>query len=550
LTLGFAVVRAAFRLQLVALVAALGCACAAIEGLPSYSQCSVNCGEGSDATTGESGPPVPDASDDGSVGLDGNVGQDGTFVPETAPEDDGGGDAVAMPPEGGDAVGDAAAIDGDAPSPLPDGSPNDSSLPDGTIPNCSYPPDDNAGVFVTPAGSDVVEGGVCGLSRSSPCKTIGAGLASATTASGRSIVYVAAGTYTEALTLANGITVEGGWQVGGDSGTGWTFDCSSPQSLVIVQAPSSAGTTVSLTSGAAIVTTITVLSKPSSSAGQSLYGIMASGASTQLTLNDVAVTVSAGGDGATGNPGAPGAAAPANCSPGDGASGTVVGTAGGAGKNGTFGASGYVPGVGGAGGMGSAGDNGTAGGPGATTMYGTCSGAFNCSSGMASCVGGTGKPGCGGGGASGGAGGGGGGSSVALYVSGAQVTINGGSFTSGNGGKGGPGGAPGPGTPGSNGATGSTTTCAVSVCGSPVPMICQPGLPPNVTATGGSGGGTGGTGSNGGPGGGGAGGDSFAIVTANAGSVALNGSPALNFGNAGTGSGTGATGVRGAQGHF
>ncbi|MGH7437688.1 MAG: hypothetical protein ACRENE_18575, partial [Polyangiaceae bacterium] len=445
----------------------------------------------------------------------------------------------------------------DATSPLLDAAfPSDGPLPEGAVPDCATPADDNAGVFVTPGGNDVVEGSVCGLSRSSPCKTIGAGLSTAASTSGRSIVYVAAGTYVEKLTLASGVTVEGGWQVGGEGGTDWTYACSAPETLTFVQAPSSATTTVVASSGASTLTTLTIHSKATAGAGESLYGVAATGASTQLTLNDVVIVAATAGDGANGATGTSGAAPASSCSPGDGASATTLGTAGAAAHAGAFSSAGFAPGGGTTGGSGGAADNGTAGGTGTTTPYGSCTVTTlippACTDTSLGCVGGPGKPGCAGGGGAGGGGGSGGGSSVGLFVSGAHVTLNGGSVSAGAGGRGGAGGGGGAGATGSAGSVGSTTTCTIQVCGTPIPNVCQgaASAPFNVIASGGAAGGTGGTGSNGGAGGGGAGGDSFAVVTAASGTVVAYGSPGTHVAAGGTGSGGAPAGTYGALAHF
>jgi hypothetical protein len=513
-----------------ALAVLAGGGCASLEGLGDLSLCNEHCG-GADATVHETGTP---GGDDQSPSDDG-----------PGPGDDGG-DAGAVGDSGsGMDVGDVYT------NPLDVVVPTDGALPDGVVPDCTQPPDDSAGVFVATSGSDVVEGGSCGLSRSSPCRSIGAGLSTASTTAGHSIVYVAAGTYTEKVTLANGITVQGGWHVGGDGGTEWTYDCVSPASQVTIQAPSTSNTTVVASSGSSTLTAVTVLSKTSASAGQSLYGIFAGGSSTSVTLNDVVVRVANAGDGATGTTGATGSSPSSTCSAGDGVSPTGSGAAGSAATAGGFASAGWVPGTGGTGGSGTAGDNGTAGGAGALTPYPGCTPvALNCVSSTAICDGGAGKPGCSGGGGGGGNGGGGGGSSIALFVFSASVTVNGGSFTAGNGGKGGPGGGGGSGASGSAGQPGAQTTCISSACGTPIPAICQPVAFGNNFADGGSPGGTGGSGSNGGPGGGGAGGDSYAVVTASGGRVTISGSPGLSSGTGGTGSGGGATGAQGTQAHF
>jgi hypothetical protein len=526
-----AAVRARVGWKVILLVSTASGACASLEGLGDLSVCNDHCGN-PDATMVGPGMPEGEAGDDAPS-------------PEDAPltmadGDSGGGDEMD--------VGDVYSV------PLDVVVPTDGALPDGTLPDCSQPPNDSAGVFVAPSGSDVLEGGSCGLTRSTPCKTIGAGLSSASTATGRSIVYVAAGTYTEKITLPNAITLQGGWHVGGEAGTDWTYDCTSPASVVTVQAPSTSNTTIVASTGTSTVTALTVLSKTPASAGQSLYGVFASGTSTKLTLNDVVIRVANAGDGASGTTGAAGASASATCGAGNGVSASGSGAAGAAAMAGGFASVGWVPGGGGTGGSGSAGDNGSAGGAGAAIPFGYClQVGLNCMATIATCDGGQGLPGCAGGGGGGGSGGAGGGSSIALYAFGASVTVNGGSLTAGNGGKGGPGGSGGGGASGSAGKAGPTNQCITSFCGTPIPNICNPQAPPLQPynyGDGGAPGGTGGNGSNGGPGGGGAGGDSYAVVTAGGGTVAFTGSPGLTAGTAGTGSGSGASGAQGAQAHF
>ncbi len=102
----------------------------------------------------------------------------------------------------------------------------------------SLKPDTATGVFVAPGGS----GGACG-SEMQPCGTIAAGLAAIASSTGtKKIVYLANGTYTEQVTLAAGVSIEGGWL---DTGGTWTRQCvANPQSGVIIQAPAGVGTTV------------------------------------------------------------------------------------------------------------------------------------------------------------------------------------------------------------------------------------------------------------------------------------------------------------------
>jgi hypothetical protein len=62
-------------------------------------------------------------------------------------------------------------------------------------------------IFVAPSGSD---SGECGLTAAAPCQTINTGLARAQ-AAGRKSVHVQAGTYTQVVVLAPGISVIGGF---------------------------------------------------------------------------------------------------------------------------------------------------------------------------------------------------------------------------------------------------------------------------------------------------------------------------------------------------
>jgi len=391
------------------------------------------------------------------------------------------------------------------------------------------------GVFVAPTG---IDGAGCGLAPTSPCQSIGAGITSATKVDGGvpSVVYVSAGFYTEKLTLAGGVSVQGGWHWAGSGSAAWSFDCSStPESVVVVQAPSTSNMTVvaSGINGATALSTLTVLSKAVANPGESLYGIFATGASTQLTLTDVVVTVQAGGAGHAGTAGGAGSTAPATCAAGDGNDAATIGTAGTPGSVGVFSSTGFSPHTGGAGGNGVAGDNGLTGPAGESVPYTVCAMVNPCTVGNMNCVGGAGLNGCGGGGGLGGTGGAGGGSSVAIFAYDAALTVIAGGFEVGNGGNGGAGGAGGAGASGSLGAPGLPAACTTQSCSG---SACNPGTPVNASGSA-TAGGPGGDGSAGGQGGGGAGGDSYVIVTGGMATDRFNrqSSPALTPGKAGTG---------------
>ena len=487
---------------------------------------------------------APDGSDDAGGELDSNRG-------ETGPVADGG--DAGTEPDGADSgvASEAGVLDasGDAGLSTETGGTDGAASAEagGTgIPHCPQSTDDSAGVYVTPTGTDATG---CGASRAAPCQSLAGALASTSYYSGRNIVFVGAGTYVETVTPPAGVTVMGGWQVNGST---WSFDCGPhPEADVIVRAPTTSNMTLIAdgVGGAVTVSTLTIESKATVGAGESLYGVFARGSTTALTLTNVAVTMSTAGEGQTPTQAGSGSAPPSTCSAGDGASATTVGAAGAGANIGTFSSSGYTPAQGGMGASGGAGDNGMAAPTPTPVSYSSCTGTA-CTNSSASCTGQQGSNGCGGGGGTGGTGGGGGGSSIALFAFDASVTVDGGSYTAGYGGDGGAGGAGGGGTGGSNGAAGKAATCTSSTCQG---LLCLGNIPlDNITASGGAAGGAGGTGSAGGAGGGGAGGDSYAIITGGGATAALvlMNSPSLAIGAPGTSLGNGASGAARAQASF
>jgi hypothetical protein len=409
--------------------------------------------------------------------------------------------------------------------------------------------DDAKGLFVLSSGADSPSCGARGME----CQTIQYAIDRAASSVGvKSIVYVGSSltAYVEALTLKAGITVEGGWFA---TGTMWTPICSASRaSAVAVQAPSGVGTTVSANDlgGPATLRDVTIQSDSQTPvAGESVYGIFASGASTALTLDDVAAATGKAGDGADGTPGAQGASGAAGgCPAGDGASGAVPGPSGVAGSPGAFAQSGYVLSAGGGGGGGGAiGDNGPGGAPGncqtclncvtdpsCETFCGTECYCVSQPTGQTEC-GEPGQGGCAGAGGAGGTGGGGGGSSIVLFVWDAQVVVLGGSLAAGNGGNGGSGGDGGGGGVGATGEIGGNGIACIDFCACSENECNAFAFPP----TGGAAGGTGGDGSAGGQGGGGAGGDSYAVYVGGAGSALVDKSTALAAGMPGAGGAVG-----------
>jgi hypothetical protein len=351
--------------------------------------------------------------------------------------------------------------------------------------------DEARAVFVNINGANSPQ---CG-GASSPCQTIQAGIDQAKVL-GRSIVYVARGTYKESIKLAAGLTLEGGW----DTLTGkWIPACGNETvSAVKVQMPDSANVVATADfTGTATLRFLSIVGKSSAAPAESVYGVLAKDAT--LTFEVVSVSVGNAGAGGEGAAGATGATGGTKCATGTGAAGTAGATGAGAGA-GAFGANGYTPSNGGNGES-----NGTKGANGTCTA--NCGGSERTScvpntpscSATQGCV----KPlaGCGGSPGTGGGGGNGGGSSIALLGWNATFNVSGGAFISGNGGNGGAGGK------GGDGGKGGAGTTEQTLC-----MSCTTG---NNCATVGNqtiaAGATGGEGGAGGVGGGGAGGSSYSI---------------------------------------
>jgi len=430
------------------------------------------------------------------------------------------GDDSTTPPDGGDAtVGDVTV--GDVTSDAPTGC-------------AARTANDTAGIFVAPSGGDVSS---CGT-RTNPCQTITYSVAAAKASTSKTTLYLAAqgtGVYAESIMLDAPITIEGGWS---DTGGTWTPICDATTSTAVTIQGVTNTTITATFSGAATLRDVQVVSNTTAAPGGTLYGIFAQGSSTNLTLDQVVVTVGSGGAGINGTDGTIGASATdAGCVANDGVPGGT-GTVGGGAAAGTFTSAGYVATNGGDAGTGNAGDNGSGGGSGACATCDTFSGSCpsSCGFGSAYQCAGNGVSGCGAQGGTGGTFGTGGGASIAVFVWDAQVTVFGGTFTSGNGGNGGPGGAGGDGGAPTSGIGGSALGCPTSLSNPQCAFShCTGILNASYTLDGGSAGGSGGAGGQGGQGGGGSGGDSFAIITGGDGGVALNGNPTLAHGDGGTG---------------
>jgi hypothetical protein len=396
----------------------------------------------------------------------------------------------------------------------------------------SVPVDDMAGIFVAPMGS--ADSTTCGT-QTVPCKSVQTGLDRAHVITGKSIVYVARGTYDEAVTLYAGLRLEGGWDVL-DNGTSkmWLQACADPSSAAVLRSV----TAVDL-GGMATVATLTIRSGTAAT-GESLYGVFARGASTTVALSDVVIDVTSGGGGANGTSGAPGDAGASGCLlPADGAAGTS-GSWGAGGEAGVFDLDGWVPASGRIATAGTAGVAGTMGSAGTCVACGTCQNFLGCSfkaNGGMSC-GGIGLTGCGGNPGLPGLPGGGGGSSIGVFAWDATITIQRGAVQVGSGGAGGSGGLGGAGGSGGVGLVGE----AGAACGTSCNGSCNP---INTGGPGGPAGGTGGAGGSGGTAGGGAGGCAYAIYQGGTGNVMMTGT---NLAHGEAGAGGGPDGAAGAPG--
>lgn len=401
-------------------------------------------------------------------------------------------------------------------------------------------PNPNVGVFASPGG----QSSACG-SAAIPCNSIQTAINLAQS-SGKSIVYVDHGTYTESLTLVSGIQIQGGWL---DVGGSWSRQCGPTNAAgTVVKAPSNANKTIVASSVTGVtIDTLTVASKDAASVGtsESIYGIFST--SSNLALVNVVVSVVGAGAGQTGGGGGSGSSGGTGCSVGDGVGGAAGG--GGAVATGTFGPSGYSPGNGGTGGAGMTGHNGTASSPAFTCVNGV-----QCVENFASdgcqdplpvtqSCGTAGTSGCGGQPGTGSSGGTGGGSSVAVYVWGGSVTSAQGAFDSGSGGNGGSAGSPGGGGSGGTGTAGGNGFRVITSC----KIVNTSQCTNNATAAGGVAGGPGGPGGiggTGGAGGGGAGGYAYSYYTGGGASVSPSGTTFL-FGAAGGGGNGGNAGPSG-----
>jgi Big-like domain-containing protein/K319-like protein len=363
------------------------------------------------------------------------------------------------------------------------------------------------GVFVSKAGADTAAG-----SRSDPLLTIQKAITKA--APNQADVYVSAGTYAEAIVLANGVSIFGGF----DASKGWLRSVSNQ---VIVAAPSAVAVSAAAVTVPLELQMVSIRSAAATVPGASSIGVSVSSSSARIALRDSSVAAGAGapaavafngvagakggdgGKGATpargvggfsscagggnggigvkgssnGNPGASGTMAFGGAAGGSGGSAAtgfgqcrialthgnpapdnaVAGSNGASGNNGvasgalgSFSATAYVPPSSGAGTSGSHGGGGGGGGSGSGDSS-VCN-VFDCCDATSGGGGGGGGAGCAGGGGGGGLGGGG---SFAVVSLNSNLSIENTKLSAAAGGAGGVGGAGGfGGTAGVGGANG------------------------------------------------------------------------------------------------
>jgi hypothetical protein len=487
---------------------------------------------GVDATPDTTIPPEA-ATDSGAV-VDTGSTADSAPSDDAEPTEDSGvvEDATveASAEAGVDAAGDTSMAAGDAAIDAAEsGTAADAGGCETQVPNLI------TGIFVAPGGTDGIN---CGTTPAAPCASVQAGLDSAF-AQGHTVVYLAAGNYTESIIVYAGITLQGGWN---DSAGSWTPICSDAGAAeaVTITAPATSNVTVTANAigGAATLSTVTLASMPQASVqpGESIYGIIAigtTGASTALVLEDVVVQLANGGAGLGGAAGSMPAAATGTCTAGTGATG-AAGPPGLGADGGTFLQTGYVPGDGTTATVGSPGSNGVPGGAGvcANGVTAECSGGSCKAKTSTNTCGGTGPSGCAGAGGGPGTGASGGGSSIVLYIWDATVTCSDSTLAAGAGGAGGTGGAGGDGGAGSAGQSGTAAgSCDTTIGGNCLTGCTTSGA---VVLGGGTAGGAGGTGGVGGQGGGGAGGSACVYFTGGGGTFTPSTST-LTFGAAGAG---------------
>jgi len=369
--------------------------------------------------------------------------------------------------------------------------------------------------YVSPIGSDVNAG-----TRAQPFLTLGAAITAAAAASGAD-VYAAAGTYTESVALANGVSLYGGYDP-------VTWERKRATNITTIN-----GGTTALTLNNVSNLTIDGFSINSANAvvsGMSSYGVVMN-QSSAIVISANHITAGKGANGANVTSGIAGANGGNGA---NGGGGTIGGSAGGAGGTGgtSSGASGGDGGLGGydegAGVAGQTSASGSAGGAGGA--FGMCTGpcSQSCAGFTLSVAGVKGTDGASG-------------ANGSRGTAGSSGLISGLAWVPGAGGDGASG-ATGQGGGGGGGGGGGSARCYVQL------ITCSSALTCNADRGGGGGGGGGG--GQGGPAGtgGGGGGGSIAIMSRLSSAVIKDNTISTDQGGSGGTGGSGALGGSGGSG--
>jgi hypothetical protein len=331
--------------------------------------------------------------------------------------------------------------------------------------------DGSSAIFVAlaPVGSMAND---CG-SRDHPCASIALGIEQAQVAN-YSHVYINVGTYEEQVMMRAGVSLVGGWnKIGGT----WRSNCVEPEKLATIRSPTNVGVWAEY-EGTSRLERLTIASKATADAGETLYGVFARGATTRLELRQVRIEAAKGGDGAEPAAGVAPAAPTMTCAAGSGLAAIGMGEPGQPAATGTYDMDGYHVATAQPGQAGPPGNHATARAPlcrqcvesgSCATTSGICSGTVAPGESCAE----AGAPGCGGLGGPGGLGGQGGGASVGLFAWGARIELHQSVLVASDGGTGARGGEGSPGGPGAAGAAGTPgAACPVCVSGR---RIFEPG---------------------------------------------------------------------------
>ncbi|HEY5944853.1 MAG TPA: hypothetical protein VIV40_05150, partial [Kofleriaceae bacterium] len=163
--------------------------------------------------------------------------------------------------------------------------------------NCDGIDGDRArAIFVSPAG---VNSATCGLDYNDPCLTIAFGITRATN-TGRPHVYLQAGTYTASVTMANGVSLYGGYDFN------WRRRPYSESGHTVTIVGGNPAVRFNAITAATWLDNLVVRSADATAAGSSAMGILAT-SSMLVSLRSVLVQPGSGAAGSPGSDGSTGA---------------------------------------------------------------------------------------------------------------------------------------------------------------------------------------------------------------------------------------------------